>query len=429
MSTLWYFGLAPQKSRYTEQLSKKWMPQAFGYVFNKSRNKWCDVEDTTGKDLTQGLNADVKTGVVLDDYSRVVHCYRQCESFAKLISLEEVENGDAIFLQDYWTPGIEGILYALSVRGISVRLYAMCHAQSVDVYDFTHAMEYWIRNAELSIDRYIKKNGGAIFVASSVHRQQLREADFLAPIHVMGLPFDYYDVRPKNKDVFAPGQRPNKVVFASRMHPEKQPRFMLDVAGKVLHANQSARWVITTSATHLQMDPEMAQSIGERIDWIRGETGNRLEVKAGMSKEEYYQELLTARVIFNCSLQDYVSWTLLEGITHGCVPVYPDFRSFPECLPGEFLYQHRDVDVDIRGEEFSSTFDALCTINDLLSDEGAFPMPPYDTVLRCNAGRLLEASVIDWELTNQRSVEEEQNVWELPVDVIHLLSMKVRGSK
>ncbi|MBD3262647.1 MAG: hypothetical protein GF334_13420 [Candidatus Altiarchaeales archaeon] len=424
MSNLWYFGLAPQKSRYTEQLSKRWMPRAFNYVFNKSSNSWCDVEETTGVDLTKGLNDDVGTGVVLDDYSRVVHCYRQCEKFAMLISLGEVKNGDAIFLQDYWTPGIEGILYSLSIRGISVRLYAMCHAQSVDVYDFTHAMAYWIRNAELSMDRYIEKNGGAIFVASSVHRRQLRDANFKAPIHVMGLPFDYYDVRPRSKDALQPSRRQKKVVFASRMHPEKQPWFMLDVAEEVLKSQEDARWVITTSAQDIQTSAELDKRLRERIASIRSSMNNRLEVRTGLSKEEYYQELSTAMIIFNCSLQDYVSWTLLEGITHGCIPVYPNFRSFPECLPEDFLYEHRDIHEFHVGEEFSCTFDAVCAINDIFGNGG--DISPPDTALRCNVGRLLEASIIDWELTNRRNMQKEQNVWELPIDVVHLIGSRSR---
>ena len=63
-------------------------------------------------------------------------------------------------------------------------IYAMLHAQSVDEYDFTYPMRTWMRGFELGLDKRMT----GIFVGSSIHKEQLREAGFESPIHVVSLP-------------------------------------------------------------------------------------------------------------------------------------------------------------------------------------------------------------------------------------------------
>jgi len=48
----------------------------------------------------------------------------------------------------------------------------MCHAQSVDTYDFTYTMKEWMRPIELGYDKMFKYGG--IFVGSSIHKKQLK---------------------------------------------------------------------------------------------------------------------------------------------------------------------------------------------------------------------------------------------------------------
>ena len=62
-----------------------------------------------------------------------------------------------------------------------------------------------------------------------------------------------------------------------------------------------------------------------------------------MSKSDYYDLLNRASIQFNSALQDYVSFTLLEASTYMCDVVYPRFKSFPECVPSNRLYDPFDV--------------------------------------------------------------------------------------
>ena len=178
MKKVFYFGLEPLKARYTYQLSKEWMPATFQPYVDAGKLEFIDVPGEFDPDQ------QIKVGAVLDAVGRGKFAMSQCSNFLDMLNADQVKDGDVIFLQDYWHPGIESILYALDLYGIKVRIYAMLHAQSVDEYDFTWPMRTWMRGFELGLD----KRMSGIFVGSTIHRDQLRAAGFESPIHVLSLP-------------------------------------------------------------------------------------------------------------------------------------------------------------------------------------------------------------------------------------------------
>jgi trehalose-6-phosphate synthase len=54
----------------------------------------------------------------------------------------------------------------------------------------------------------------------------------------------------------------------------------------------------------------------------------------GLTKQEYYDILCESSVQINTSLQDWVSYTLLEATCANCQLIYPNERSFPETFSG-----------------------------------------------------------------------------------------------
>jgi len=308
--TLFYFPLESVKSRYTQQLCEIWMPNSF------KQFPW-KVETIKGKELQE---KDIKVGHVLDSVGRSVYSFSQIQNFLEnFLEKGLVRENDILFFQDFWTPGIEAIYYALNLYGIKVKTYSMLHAQSVDEYDFTYSMKSWMRDFELGID----KVHSGIFVGSTIHRDQLRAAGFKAPIHVMSLPIDEEDVKPEGKIV-----KKKQVVFSSRMNTEKNPLFMIRVAEEFLKWQPSYTWVCTTSSSNFRSDD--LRIINELYSLAKRQP--RFILAKDLSKEEYYNILRESNIQFNCSLQDYVSWTLLEAANFNCNLVYPNFRSFPECM-------------------------------------------------------------------------------------------------
>jgi len=369
---LFYFGLEPIKSRYTYQLCEEWMPS----TFSKYKNiNFVPIRGTFDPD------EEIKVGAVLDAIGRGKYSLSQCQSFLELIRTNQVQDGDVLFFQDFWTPGIESIFYALDLyRYKNIRIYTMLHAQTVDEYDFTYPMKNWMRPYELGFD---KKLSG-IFVGSTIHKEQLRNAGFEAPIHVVSLPIHAQltlDKLPEYNSL----DKKKTIVFSSRLDKEKNPYFMLETAKGFLDRNPEYEWHITTSGKNIRsMLPNV---IDDLYDYANIEP--RFKILCGLSKEEYYTELATCAIQFNSSLQDYVSWTVIESTLFGADIVFPNFRSFPEFIPSSRLYKPFDID------------DAVQTLEYAIRDHQKYPKIGYLSDL----GRQMEGYII------AHNLDVEINIW------------------
>lgn len=369
MKNLFYFGLEPLKERYTYQLSNKWMPNAF-----KSKPfRFTPIS---------GIESDnnIKVGQVLDAVGRGKYALQQCSNFLDKIQAGDVKKGDVIFLQDYWTAGIESIFYALDLYGIKdIKVYAMLHAQSVDEYDFTYQMKDWMRLYELGLDKKMT----AIFVGSTIHKQQLREAGFQSPIHVVSLPLDYQDV---SETINHSAAKENTVIHTSRLDKEKNPFFLLKVAQRFLKENKDWKFVITTSGNEFKSN--LPNVINELKKYAKQEP--RFLLLNNLTKEQYYQELSKAKIQFNCGLQDYVSWTSLEADVFNCNLVYPNFRSFKEIYHIKHKYEPFNIESALKYLKTASKEDSKESELAKLSD----------------IGRRLEAWIVS---TNYQGAE--LNIW------------------
>lgn len=371
---VFFFPIENIKSRYTTQMCNQWMPTAF--------------QDVMGDDYDRSFipvqpddfqpNPDILRGVVLDDVGRGLYSLAQTSRFLKMIQHGEVRSGDALFFMDFWTPGIEAVYYAMQMRGIEPEIYSHCHAQSVDEYDFTYPMKEWIRPIEYGY-AYPQK---AIFVNATILKDQLREGGFFTPIHVVGPEVSFLQIRA----MMIKQDRKNQVIFASRIDWEKQPEFMMQVAQEFLASHPDWEWLVTTSRDRFVSNrPEIVDRL-----YRYANQEPRFKMLAGLSKVEYYSLLNKSKIQFTSSLQDYVSIVLMESCVAGCDICYPDFRSFPECVPADRLYKPWEVG------------DAIAVLQRCIDD----PHEHYNIPLRCDMGRKMVAKII-WQ-----GYEGEYNVWE-----------------
>jgi len=371
MRNLFYFGLEPLKERYTYQLSNEWMPLSFKKY--KHKMNFVNIE---GYYINN--NNRINKGVVLDATGRGKWSLNQCQNFLQLIERGLVKDNDIIFLQDFFTMGMDSVWYALDLYGIRIKAYSMLHSQSVDEYDFTYDMRHWIRGYELGLDA--RMNG--IFVGSTIHKEQLRAANFKAPIHVMSLPIHFEKVIQYGTEI---NKKENTVIFTSRFDKEKNPYFMIEVADYFLSRNKDWNWVVTTSSKEIKSNlVGVPQTLS---DYAEDEP--RFILKSDLSKREYYNELQKSKIQFNSSLQDYVSWTLLESTIFGNDIVYPNFRCFPEIIEQDRLYKAFDV------------MDAVNVIENAIKK----PRDHYHIPIRSNIGRQAEAFIV------ANDVDVELNIW------------------
>jgi glycosyltransferase involved in cell wall biosynthesis len=377
MKTFWYVPIESLKARYTDQLCNEWIPRTFDFVSDTfSLYYTWQVADPPR------VSEEITIGSVLDGVNRGVVSLQQMSWL--LEQVHRMSDDDVIFLQDMWTPGLEALFYALHLRNLRPRIYAMCHAQSVDEYDFTYNMRSWMRPIEIAWSRQL----AGLFVASTIHRDQLKAAGIECPIHVVGLPIHVTPVR--NMMPMLDEDKQNTVIYSSRLNNEKNPYFMLQVAREFLKLHPSWEWVVTTSATQFSSEvPGLLSAMHE----LKRETEGRFRLLSGLTKHKYYEALCRAKIQFNCSLQDYVSWTYLEALAANCDVVYPDFRSFPECVDASRLYKAFNM---------QSAIDVLHKAIDS-------PMRWWGPLLKCTFGREIEMAIM---LNNWQG--PEVNIWHQP---------------
>lgn len=324
-----YFPLEPYKERYTVQLSA----EDGGWLTNRWRENNIPFTYIAGKSLSD--DASIKTGSVLDANGRGYWAATQIAEFLKRYERGDFDhNNSVIYMDDFWTPGIEALAYAFELTGKPIPMFAMLHAQSVDIFDFTYPMRKWMRHFEKGIGTLLE----GIFVTSSCLKDLCLEAGVgnHDNLFIAGLPYNSLMVTLQYFPEILP-EKKRQVVFSSRLDWEKNPLFFLQVAAKVKEIDPSVHFVFTTSASEIRSNDPGIQAIFESAG------GSFVEFRVNQTKDQYYYTLLESQVQFNCAYQDFVSWTLLEALTCHCNPVYPHFRSFPEVLPASKMYAPQNV--------------------------------------------------------------------------------------
>jgi len=275
----------------------------------------------------------INTGSVLDAYGRSLYAISQVADVVRRIQCGDVHDGDVIYTEDFWHPGIESLFYIRQLTGIKFKVGCFLHAQSIDDSDFTYPMRYWMRPIEVGMS----SGYDYIFTCSAILRQLAITAGYCSGhLFKSGLPFNSQRLLEQLADVgFEPKPKEEFVLFSSRFDLEKNPHFFLDLVESCREIN----FKLVKPRKHLTND----QGVLQRLD--RMDQSN-LEIVDTSSKLAYYDLLARAKVQFNCAKQDWVSWTLLEAITFGCVPLYPAWKDFPVELAGfedDCIYANEDL--------------------------------------------------------------------------------------
>jgi len=322
---IFYMGLEKVESRYSHQLTD-WNTSEFERLGVPYRV-------VTGSEIP-AVQGQIVNGSVLDAHGRTYYAMTQMSSLVAMMQAGEVTENDVVFFEDMFTPGIESLAYIMAQTPDKYRprVYVRCLAQTIDPDDFVHrtGMFDWMRHFELMLDSFIT----GILVASEEMVAHLRIAGFKSNIYVTGLPFGKQEVRSRVPHLKALSDRPKVVSFASRWDDEKQPFFFLQVMDAVKQLDPSIQFQILTGNKTLKSNNEKALHAARSYD------NSWLTIKEGLTKNEYYQELANSRLLMNTALQDWVSNTISEADTLGCMTLFPAYRSFPETVGNrpEHLY-------------------------------------------------------------------------------------------
>jgi hypothetical protein len=186
-----------------------------------------------------------------------------------------------------------------------------------------------MRHYEKMVNEFVD----CLFVASTEMLGYIKAAGWQVPVFVTGLPFNKQAVLDSYKDKIEDFEdRPLRVVFASRIADEKQPEFMAQVAME-LPGRFKDRFPLAKSAVEFHILSGTSIAFPTKYETLnKAVASGHLEIYDNLTKQDYYQHLANAKVLFNCSLQDWISNTASEADTFGCNLVFPAYRSFPEAF-------------------------------------------------------------------------------------------------
>lgn len=284
--------------------------------------------------VVPGLQGTMQIGLgqVLDATSRPLHALKQIEWLVSEIGNNSLTANDFILFEDMTHPGIEALFYLISQmkyagkKEFVPKIGMRCLAQTIDPDDFVHytGMSTWMRHYE----DMVLSSVDCIFAASSEMIGYMRAAGWDVPVFVTGLPFNkaaVANVLPAEESIPF-NERPKSVVFASRIAAEKNPAFLATVATALVREDPSITvTILSGSVIDCSKYPLLAAAVN--LGYII--------LRQNLTKIAYYQALNNARVLFNCSQQDWVSNTASEADTFGCNLVFPAYRSFPEAFDND----------------------------------------------------------------------------------------------
>jgi len=312
-------GLESYEARYTLQL-QEWNERVFKEI-------GIDYEVVHGLELDN--SKAIVTGSVLDAHGRTYYSLAQHMNLIQKMKNGEVTNEDVIFYEDMYTPGLECLPYIMQQSPPEYRpkVFLRFLAQTTDPDDFLirEGMFDWMRKYEEMVDQFVD----GIMVASEEFVAHLRIAGFKCPIYVTGLPFGKSEVLERVSPLYRKNiiDRTNRVAYSSRWDDEKQPHFYMDLAEAYYKIDPTMEFAIFCG--HPELKSNRQEYVDRAMALQAGDTAN-FKVYTGLKKDDYYRLLADSKILFNCALQDWVSNTVSEADTMGCLTLFPAYRSFPE---------------------------------------------------------------------------------------------------
>jgi len=310
--------LEPLEERYTADWAR-FFPQ----VFNSLGVDFVQVDGTP-------LTTKIESGEFLDIHSRPYFAQSQIQTLIKAIKVGEITDEDTIFFADLWHPGIESLFYIRSLSNAKFKICGVMHAGSYDPWDFL--AQAGCRPWASHFEQMIGNSADAIFVGSEWSKVLFSKTFWdrqNGNIHVTGLPLDLEEIRRWKSPL---GKLP-WVVFPHRLAPEKGVVDMINIMSNVFNRASAhyIKLVITSGSIPKIRDPELARRFSEFYSTYR----DRILLKYGLSKPEYYDILSQSTVVLSTARQETFGYGVLEACALGCTPVVPKRLAYVDTLSGD----------------------------------------------------------------------------------------------
>lgn len=324
-----YLPVERYQSRWTEYVSGRFGMFAYGVRHHRP-----EVELTVL--APDNLLREIADGVIVDYVARAKFSFTQIQMLLGWITSGQITDESVIYLEDFWTGGMEMLPYACALKGIRPKVYAFCHAQSVDPYDFTVKMLPWIRHFEVGWASWLT----GIFVADETLKTMMvkdwtgRSMCPAEKIHVTGTVFARDILGTLVPSINAiPVERLQTVLFTSRLDSEKCPDFFFVLARYAKERGCKAEFKLISGRP-------------VPLEYKAGAKHLGIGVIEKATKGKYLDWLNHSAVMVNAAKQDFVGYNQLDALALGCAPLCPRYLSFPGLLQNDdkYLYEPGNVE-------------------------------------------------------------------------------------
>ena len=341
MARIWLIDLESVETRYT----KEWKTY-FPALLRKKGHEVFVVEGPA--DIPKATTP----GAFLNFGGTNIYKASQVEHISRAFTTGKVKQGDHIIFTDAWHPGITNVKYMSELLGIKVTTHALWHAGSYDPQDFLGRLignASWVRHAEKSFFHSYDHNyfatefhvklffdellNDGIPAENPWYDEMWNERYTNGKIVRCGWPMEYERLE---LEPYKGMKKRNLILFPHRVAPEKQPQIFQDL-----------------KETLPQYEFEVCMD-------------------KNYTKNEYYNALGEAKLIFSANLQETLGISWYEGALVGTLPMVPDRLSYSEMEnTGKFLYP----------SEWTESFDAYKEHKDKIVERLIYLMENYDDFL------------------------------------------------
>lgn len=330
MNTIYIVPIEPLEERYTGEWYR-FLPSEF-------MSEGWNVVQIDGTPTTDAI----ETGSFLDINSTIHYKAGQMQKISELFRKKQIKEGDVFFISDLEFWGIESLRMLSQINGVPIKIYGFLHAASYTKEDaFAVAADYQ-KYTEIG---WLKAVDG-IFVGTHYHKRAVWErriipivgdtfegARIAEKIHVVGNPLFMTAYDPY------PTQKRNKIVITNRFDSEKRPDQSLLVARLVKEKVPDVEVVVTTSRPTFRSNKQWLVDLArmyEREGW--------LTIKAGLTKQQYHDELRDAKVMISNSIEENFGYCIAEAILFGVSPILCRGLSHDEMVQNDQRYLFTDID-------------------------------------------------------------------------------------
>ena len=287
--TIYIIDLEAVDTRYTKQW-KEYLP---GQIKNQSKKQ---VITISGGETPQATTP----GAFLNFGGTNVYKSAQMEQIGKLFCDGKIKDGDYFLYTDAWNPTVLQLKYMAELLKVKIKIGGMWHAGSYDPQDFLGRLigdAEWVRHTERAMFNAFDHN----FFATQFHIDLFLKTFDLDKnkIYQVGRPMEYLE---QSLETYKNMDKKDLILFPHRIAPEKQPEIFRDLKDSL-----------------------------PKYDLVFCQ-------EQTLSKNDYYNMLGEAKIVFSANLQETLGISWYEGALVDTIPMIPNRLSYKEMALDEFKY-------------------------------------------------------------------------------------------